>query len=298
MITGSGLQDRDETVFGHRPFLVWADYLTRRGIAVLRVDDRMMGGSTGDVKSVTTADFATDVEAGVAYLKTRRDIDKRRIGLIGHSEGGVIAPMVAAKDPSIAFVVLLAGSGEDGETVLLRQKRLIETAEGVPPAVVDQANAEMRALYDSVKDAPDQATAQARLQTAWRSAVTAAGHPVETPMPAELSALTTPWMRFFLRYDPRATLPRVRCPVLAVGGSKDLQVPAAENLAAIKAAMQRNPDVTVIELPGLNHLLQTAHTGLVTEYGIIEETVSPMALKTVGDWVVAEVAAPARQLGR
>jgi len=159
MITGSGLQDRDETVFGHHPFLIWADYLTRRGIAVLRVDDRTIGGSTGDVKNATSADFATDVEAGVAYLKSRPDIDKRRIGLIGHSEGGVIAPMVAAKDSSIAFIVLLAGSGEDGETVMLHQKRLIETAMGVPPAVEDQAVANMRTLEDAVKDAPDQAAA-------------------------------------------------------------------------------------------------------------------------------------------
>jgi pimeloyl-ACP methyl ester carboxylesterase len=294
MITGSGLQDRDETVFGHHPFLIWADYLTRRGIAVLRVDDRMMGGSTGDVTNATSADFATDVEAGVAYLKSRPDIDRRRIGLIGHSEGGVIAPMVAERDPGIAFIVLLAGSGEDGETLMLHQRRLIETALGLPSAAVDQSNANMRAIEDAVKDAPDQATADARLLAAWRSIITAQGGPAGTLMPAELRAVTQPWFRYFLSYDPRPTLARVRCPVLAVDGSRDLQVPAAENLAGIKEALKNNPDVTAVELPGLNHMLQTATTGLVREYGSIEETVSPLALTTVGDWVVAHVGTPLR----
>jgi hypothetical protein len=294
MITGSGLQDRDETVFGHHPFLIWADYLTRRGIAVLRVDDRMMGGSTGDVKNATTAEFATDVEAGVAYLKSRPDIDKYRIGLIGHSEGAIIAPMVAAQDSSIAFIVLLAGSGEDGETLMLHQKRLIESAMGVSPAVEGQANANMRALEDAVKNAPDQATAEARLEATWRSILAAKGKPADTLMPAQLHALTTPWMRYFLSYDPRPTLARVHCPVLAVDGSKDLQVPAAENLAGIEAALHSNPDVTTIELPGLNHFLQTAKTGLPSEYAEIDETVSPVALKTVGDWIVAHVTARPR----
>jgi len=294
MITGSGLQDRDESVFGHHPFLIWADYLTRRGVAVLRVDDRTIGGSTGDVKNATTAELATDVEAGIAYLKSRPDIDKHRIGLIGHSEGGVIAPIVAAQDATVAFIVLLAGSGEDGETLMLHQKRLIENAMGVPPAVEEQGNANMRALEDAVKNAPDQATAEARVEATWRSILAAKGKPADTLMPAQLHALTTPWMRYFLSYDPRPTLARVHCPVLAVDGSKDLQVPAAENLAGIKAALRNNPDVTTIELPGLNHLLQTAKTGLPNEYATIEETVSPVALKTVGDWIVAHVVTPAR----
>lgn len=294
MITGSGLQDRDETVFGHHPFLIWADYLTRRGIAVLRVDDRTIGGSTGEAKNTTTADFATDVEAGVAYLKSRPDIDRRHIGLIGHSEGGVIAPMVAAQDPSIAFIVLLAGSGEDGVTLMLHQKRLIETAMGVPPAVEEQADANMRSLEDAVKNAPDQAVAEARLEAAWHSVLSEKGKPADTPMPAELHVLASPWMRFFLSYDPRPMLARVHCPVLAVGGSKDLQVPAAENLAGIKLALRNNPDVTTIELPGLNHLLQTAKTGLPNEYATIEETVSPVALQTVGDWIVAHATVRSR----
>jgi pimeloyl-ACP methyl ester carboxylesterase len=281
LITGSGSQDRDETIFDHKPFLLWADYLTRRGIAVLRVDDRGMGGSTGDVTQATTADFAGDVEAGMAYLKSRADIDPHRIGLMGHSEGGVIAPIVASHDPSVAFIVLLAGIGETGEDVLLAQKRLIETASGIPAAVVAQSVANMRRLDDAVKDAPDQATADARLAASWRAVAGGA------PMPDGLDAMTSPWVRWFLRYDPRPTLAKVRCPVLAIGGSKDLQVPASENLAGIKAALAGNPDVTVTELPHLNHLMQTATTGQVSEYVKIEETVSPAALKTVGDWILS-----------
>ena len=287
LITGSGLQDRDETIFGHHPFAVWADTLARRGIAVLRVDDRGMGGSTGDARKATTADFATDVAAGLAFLKGRPEVDPHRVGLLGHSEGGIIAPIVAARDPSIAFIVLLAGSGEDGETLMLHQKRLIEAAAGLPPGAVEQANATMRRLDDAVKDAPDQTAAETRLQAAWRATLTSQGQPTDAPLPMAVRALAQPWMRWFLSYDPRSTLARVRCPILAVGGSKDLQVPAPENLKGIKAATRANPDVTTVELPGLNHLLQTADTGQVAEYGRIEETVSPAALKLVSDWIVA-----------
>lgn len=287
LITGSGLQDRDETILGHKPFLLWADTLTRRGVAVLRVDDRTVGGSTGDVTTATTADFAGDVQAAVAFLRTRRDIDARRIGLMGHSEGAVIAPIVAARDPRIAFIVLLAGSGEDGETLMLHQKRLVELAMGVPPAVEDQAQVNMRRLEDAVRTAPDQAAADARLAAAWRAALTAQGAPGDMPVPAAVKVLAQPWMRWFLAYDPRPTLGKVRCPVLAVGGSKDLQVPAAENLAGIRAALAADRDVTAVELPGLNHLLQTATTGSPAEYAAIPETVAPSALTLVSDWIVA-----------
>jgi len=289
LITGSGLQDRDETLFGHHPFLIWADTLTRRGIAVLRVDDRQRGGSTGDVDHATSADFATDVEAGVAYLRRRAYIDKRRIGLMGHSEGGMIAPMVAAKDPGIAFIVLLAGPGETGEATMLAQNQAIGKAAGLPDAVVETRVADSKALFDAVKNAPDQATADARLQAAWQAMMIRHGAPETTPMPPEVKAVSVPWTRFFAAYDPLPTLAKVRCPVLAINGSKDLQVLPERNLAGIKAGLRDNPDVTVVELPGLNHLLQTADTGQVSEYATIEETVSPLALTTVGDWMVAHV---------
>jgi len=302
LITGSGLQDHDETLFGHKPFLVWADALTRRGVAVLRVDDRQTGGSTGDVRSATTADFASDVEAGLAFLRSRRDVDASCIGLIGHSEGGIIAPIVADRDPALAFVVFLSGPGEPLEQVLLSQKRWLETAAGVPKAAVDQSAATMQRLYDAVKGAPNQQSADSRPAAAWHSIAQHGGkhngeHSGErggrgndtaapAPVPIGLRTIARPWMRWFLAYDPRPALEKVRCPVLALAGSKDVQVPASRNLADIKAALHDNPDATTIEIPGLNHLLQTAPTGDVSEYAAIEETVSPIALKTVGDWIV------------
>lgn len=289
LVTGSGQQDRDEAVFGHRPFLVWADALTRRGVAVLRVDDRGVGGSTGEVRTATTADFAGDAAAGVAYLRGRTDINPHRIGVMGHSEGGVIAPMVAARNPAVAFIVLLAGSGMPGEALMLEQKRLAETAAGLPPAAVDRSGATMARLYEAVKGAPDQAAADAALAGAWRTIAAEQGLPADAPVPPALRPVASPWLRWFVAYDPRPTLAQVRCPLLAVGGSRDVQVPAAANLAGIRAAVRGNPRATVVELPGLNHLLQTATTGRVDEYARIEETVAPAALRTVTDWIVAQV---------
>jgi pimeloyl-ACP methyl ester carboxylesterase len=229
------------------------------------------------------------VEAEVAYLRSRADIDKRRIGLMGHSEGGMIAPMVAARDPGIAFIVLLAGPGVTGEETLLSQNRAINAAAGASPAVIDARIAASKAVFDAVKDAPDQAAADARLQVAWTALLKKQGAPESTPMPSDVRMAASPWLRYFLTYDPAPTLAKVRCPVLAVNGSKDLQVVPEANLAGIRAALAHNRDATVVELPGLNHLLQTADTGQVSEYGKIEETVSPLALKTVGDWMVAHI---------
>ena len=285
LITGSGSQDRDETIFGHKPFLLWADYLTRRGVAVLRVDDRQTGGSTGDVSEATTADFAGDVNAGVAFLRSRPDIDSSRIGLMGHSEGAIIAPMVAAQNSHIAFIVMLAGSGIPGKQLMLEQKRGLETAAGIPAQAVNQSVRDTERLYDAVIDTPDQSSAATALQRAWTEIAKEQGKPSE-PAPPSLRVIASPWVRWFIRYDPRPALMKVRCPVLAVGGSRDLQVPADDNLAGIKSALSANPDATVIELPGLNHLLQTALTGQVSEYARIDETVAPVALRTVGDWIM------------
>lgn len=282
LITGSGLQDRDETVLGHKPFLVLADYLARRGVAVLRVDDRTMGGSTGDVTHATSADFATDVEAGVAFLKTRPEIDPRKIGLIGHSEGGMIAPMVTVQDPSVAWIVLMAGPGTPGEQLLIKQGRLIRAAMGMTPtaaATADELNAKVFAVIRSSKDGTE-------AHDKGKAILLAAGL---TDAAAESAAgpATTDWFRFFFDYDPAPTLAKVRVPILAIDGSLDLQVPPQEDLAAIKAATRGNHDVTTIELPGLNHLFQEAKTGAPSEYQTIEQTLSPTALKVMGDWIEA-----------
>ncbi len=274
LITGSGLQDRDETLFGHKPFLVLADYLTRRGIAVLRVDDRTMGGSTGDVTRATSADYATDVEAGVQFLRTRPEIDPRRVGLIGHSEGGMIGPMVAAADPTVAYVVLLAGPGLKGDRILELQVAAVLKGQGAPAAMVEAAAARERATLEA---------AEAEFAKAG-GAHTASDTPEAKAARAKLN---TPWYRYFITYDPAPTLAKLRCPVLAVSGTLDTQAPVAENTPALKAALADNRDAKVVELKGLNHLFQPARSGAPVEYYAIDETFAPAALKTVGDWVVA-----------
>ncbi|HEY3813440.1 MAG TPA: alpha/beta fold hydrolase [Caulobacteraceae bacterium] len=286
LITGSGQQDRDESLLGHKPFWVLADYLTRRGIAVLRVDDRGAGGSTGDFAASTTADFVTDVQASVAYLRTRADVDQKHVGLIGHSEGGVIAPIVAVNDPSIAFIVLMAGTGVPGDQILLYQEKDVMQAGGASPEKIASVLAVNRKVFDVVKTGVDNATAKREVAALLAPEVKAAGQPPET---AEQGAaqFTSPWMRYFVKYDPGPTLRRVRCPVLAIDGSKDIQVPVELNVPVIREALKNNPDATVEVLPGLNHLFQTAGTGQPDEYAKIEETISPTALKVMGDWITA-----------
>jgi pimeloyl-ACP methyl ester carboxylesterase len=285
LITGSGPQDRDETLLGHKPFLVLSDYLTRRGIAVLRVDDRGIGKSTGTFAGATTADFATDVEAGVAFLKTRPEVNPAKIGLIGHSEGGIIAPMVAARDKDVAFIVMMSGSGVPGYEVILEQAKLIEEGMGVPAAKAEADEAEHRADYELILK--NQGLSEPGLEALLKAKLAHDGVPV-----AEANALVAqvsgPWFRYFLAYDPRLALRQLRLPVLALIGSKDLQVVPEQNLPALREALKDDPKAEVLELPGLNHLYQTAKTGLPSEYQEIEETIAPLALKTIGDWVVKQ----------
>jgi pimeloyl-ACP methyl ester carboxylesterase len=279
LIAGSGPHDRDEAIFGHKPFLVLADYLTRQGIAVLRSDKRGIGQSTGNYAAATSEDFASDTESAVAYLKTRPEIDPKKIGLLGHSEGGLIAPMVAAKDPSVAFIVLMAGPGLRGDAIIMAQRRLIAEAMGAPKDKLDAGDAVQREILDAVVNAqsPDEARAKARTVL-----VAAEPNAPEATIDAQVAGLTSPWYRFFLTYDPAPTLKQVRCPVLALNGSKDLQVPPLEDLRAIEQAL---PDAATVELPDLNHLFQTAKTGSPSEYGDIEETIAPVALSTIAIWI-------------
>jgi len=282
LITGSGLQARDETLLGHKPFLVLADYLTRRGLAVLRIDDRTMGGSTGDVIHATSADFATDVEAGVIFLASHKDIDHGKIGLIGHSEGGMIAPMVAVHDPTVAWIVLMAGPGIPGAKLLAEQGRLISLAAGQSPEAAAKASASNARIYAAVASAKDAAEAKKKSRPLLLNAGMS-----EVDADAALSQLSSDWFRFFLKYDPAPMLSKVRIPILAIDGALDLQVPPREDLDAIRAASAKNPDVTTLELPRLNHLFQTARTGAPSEYQDIEETLSPTALQVIGDWIEA-----------
>jgi pimeloyl-ACP methyl ester carboxylesterase len=286
MITGSGPQDRDETVLGHKPFLVIADRLTRSGIAVLRYDDRGFAKSMGDFSKATIADFAVDAEAASVWLRKQPGIDPKRVGLIGHSEGGIIAPMVAVKDPQVAFMVLIAGPGAPLGEVMRAQRAALGPAMGLAPEATARQQAVVDKMLAAMHGSKDDAEAEARALAVLKSDGGALGASPQQ-FAGMAKQLSSSWIRGLMDYDPRPTLAKVRVPILAVNGSKDMQVPAQQNLSAIRTATQKNKDVTTVELPGLNHLLQTAPTGAAGEYADIEETVAPLALDTISNWVVA-----------
>jgi hypothetical protein len=293
LIAGSGAHDRDETIFGHKPFAVLADALTRRGVAVLRYDKRGVGASTGDYAAATSADFADDAQAAVAFLAARPDIAARHIGLIGHSEGGLVAPIVAGRDRRVAFIVLMAGPGVDGASLLEAQQRRIDEVMGLGGERLADASAEEARMIDTVRGAADTATAAAQLKAEADAAADRAGVP-RGLAEAEAAQLTTPWFRAFLTYDPAPALRRLRIPVLALVGSKDVQVPPDQNLPALRAALAGDRRATVEEMPGLNHLFQPATTGAPGEYAAIPTTLAPAALDTITGWVL-RTTAPGRR---
>jgi pimeloyl-ACP methyl ester carboxylesterase len=288
MITGSGQQDRDETLLGHKPFWVIADYLSRRGIAVLRVDDRGTGKSTGDVVKATSADFATDSNAAFVYLRTRADIRPGAIGFIGHSEGGMIGPIAMATNKDVAFLVMLAGPGTALDQLMVSQRRLIGASVGQGEAEMNKAAPVWAALYKAIgTGATNEDGIAAARAVLTPEAMTAIGVPASTNPQLLLAQVATPWFRYFFRYDPALNLRAIKVPVLALNGSLDRQVPASENLPAIRAALKDNKDATIVEIPGLNHLFQAAKTGAVGEYAEIEETVAPVALDQMASWINA-----------
>ena len=229
LITGSGPQDRNETIYGHYPFMVLADYLTRQGIAVLRVDDRGVGESTGDFSLATSEDFASDVLAGIEYLKTRKEINPEQIGLIGHSEGGLIAPMVAIKSPDVAFIILMAGTGLTGEEILYLQGALISRAMGISEEDITKNRQFNEKIFSLIKDEKDVKIIEEKLRQMFMADWTELneeeknkiGDP-EVFLEAQLQSLLSPWLKFFLTYDPKPTLSKVKCSVLAINGEKDL----------------------------------------------------------------------------
>lgn len=294
LISGSGPQNRDGELLGHKPFLVLSDYLTKNGIAVLRFDDRGTALSKGNFKTATSLDFATDVEAGIEYLKTRKEILKKSIGLIGHSEGGIIGPMVASKSKDVAFIVLLAGTGIQGDKLLLLQQKLIGKVSGVSDEDLQKNESAYRKAFDIV----NKSNSLEQLKTDLTNFIkqTLKDNPdAEKPegmseddfVALQVSQIANPWMQFFIKYNPAPTLEKVKCPVLALNGEKDLQVPPKENLEAIKKALIKggNKKVTVKELQNLNHLFQECITGSPNEYASIEQTFSPTALTEVLEWI-------------
>lgn len=275
LLTGSGPQDRDETMAGHKPFLVLADYLTRRGLAVLRVDDRGVGQSTGKFEGATTQDFASDAEAGVRYLLTRQEVKPKHIGLIGHGEGAIVAPMVAVRMQDVSFLVLLAGTAVPGSQVLIAQTERAEKAAGLPEEQIKADKKIGTLLYEAIRDGKKTVN------------IPEEDRQFEQYWIKQLPYLKSPWAKFFLSYDPAPTLEKVKCPVLALDGSKDMQLDPEQNITAMKSAFARggNPDATVQLLPGLNYMFQKADTGLGWEYVKIPETISPDVLQIIGDWI-------------
>lgn len=304
LISGSGAQDRDGTIFGHKPFWIIADYLTRRGIAVLRVDDRGTGKSVGPTQG-TSADFAQDVLTSLDYLKKRKDIDPKKIGLIGHSEGGMIAPMVAAKRPKdVAFIISLAGPGEPILDLMEQQNAAALKSMQVSEPIAKSYGTMMRAFMQAAAFESDTAAAYRQATTAygdWKKTV----HPnvaamltgvadstgVDKYIRTVVNSLRVPWMRYFLAYDPADNLSRLTCPVLVLNGEKDIQVLPESNLAGWKIALEKakNKDATVRELPGLNHLFQHCEKCTVAEYGELTESFDPETLQIIGDWLTKRV---------
>lgn len=310
LVSGSGPQNRDEEILGHKPFLVLADYLARCGIATLRYDDRGVGGSTGNFQTATTFDFVDDAQVALDFLAEQPEVDARRVGVIGHSEGATVASILAARgakdeqnsdenskaNAKVAFIVLLAGPGVQGDELLLLQNAALGRAFGLSDEQISEANRLNRELYSiAMSSEEDAAMLRTKLVETLADALNSTSdlteqqkHARRVQAQAQADQLLSPWMRTFLALDPSDYLRKVGVPVLALYGSKDLQVPARENLAAIAAALEAagNTTATLIELEGLNHLFQHAVTGLPSEYGEIRETFAPEALQHIGDWIL------------
>lgn len=300
LITGSGQQDRDETIFNHKPFAVMADYLTRQGIAVLRVDDRGIGKTSGNFSISTTADFEKDVETGIEYLKTRQDVDTGNIGLIGHSEGGMIAPMVAAERKDVKFIVLLAGPGVKISELMEQQNVDVMAGAGISKKDLDQFRLLYKELLALILKNNDTATAKHLAADAfkkWQEGKSASTVMNTTGVKDEKSMLiyinslvaefNKPWFNYFLKFNPADYLSKVNCPVLALNGEKDIQVAVIENLEAIQGVLAKtnNRKYKTKLMPGLNHLFQHCKTCTVNEYAELEETFDMETLKIISDWI-------------
>jgi pimeloyl-ACP methyl ester carboxylesterase len=291
LATGSGPQNRDEALMGHRPFLVLSDAITRQGVAVLRCDDRGVFKSTGVFGAATTFDFVEDTLAEVAALRGRPEIAPAHVGVLGHSEGGVVATIAAAKSREVAFIVLLAGTALPGQQILDLQRGLLEQASGMSAAEIAESKANWDKAFAIINAEKNDAVASKRLRTLYDGlpAATRAQFEQAGGFDRQVKEVLSPWFRTFLTLDPRTFLSRVEVPVLALNGARDWQVPPSANLPEMRKALAHDHGgVTVQEMPGLNHLFQTAKTGSPTEYAEIEETMSPAVLTLVSDWIARQ----------
>lgn len=293
LIAGSGPNDRDETIFGHKPFYLLSDYLTRNGFAVLRYDKRGVGKSTGDYSKATISDFVTDASNALEYLKSRKEIDSSKIGMLGHSEGGIIAPMVASKSSDVKFMVLLAAPGTKGIEIVLDQNENSLKHQGIEPETINRLQLTNREIFESLLvwtgSENDRTALRDRLSYLWEQLPILIKLKLEKEpyLRAQFNAMITPGYRSFLATDPKDYLSLVSCPVLAINGENDVQVPALKNLEAIKHHIQKggNYKVETKSYPLLNHLFQESITGQPDEYGKIDQTISPQVLSDITNWV-------------
>jgi uncharacterized protein len=294
LISDFGPQDRDETSFNHKPFLTISDYLTRNGLAVLRYDDRGIGGSTGRMDKATTLDFAEDVDAAIKYLKSRKEIDSTKIGLIGHSEGGLIASIIAARSKDIAFIVLLAGIGLPGDKLLPLQIKQISESEGEQPEKVKKNFILNKKLFSLAKTETDSISLKkkiAKVLTDYYNSLKEEDkkqiYDLNLFIDQQFQTLSGTWIKFFLQYDPRKDLEKVTCPVLTLNGAKDVQVPFKENLIEIRKALEKghNKNIKIIEIQGLNHFFQSAISGRISEYKQLDDTFALKALEIIYNWI-------------
>ncbi|MCR5038590.1 MAG: alpha/beta fold hydrolase [Bacteroidales bacterium] len=282
LVSGSGQQNRDEELMNHRPFWVIADYLTRNGIAVLRYDDRGVGGSEGEVLNATSMDFSYDAEAAFDYLRSRKEVNAAQIGILGHSEGGIINFMVSARRPEVAFLVSLAGPAVDGIQLLKAQQAAILRASGMTEEAIQFSSNANAQMFDIIAASSDRIEADSLL----RQLLKGWGYSDEL-IEQTVGELASPWMYYFLKYDPTEAIVKTNCPALLLNGSKDLQVVASQNLPAYEKIISEygKANMTLHEMPDLNHLFQHCETGSPNEYFNIDETISPEVLEMIVKFV-------------
>lgn len=295
LVSGSGPQDRDEALLGHRPFLVLSDYLTRQGIIVLRYDDRGTAKSTGDFEIATTADFTDDALAAVAYLRSRKDLKISDIGIAGHSEGGMVAPMAASRSKHVDYIVMMAGPGISCDSLLMLQGDLITQASGLPDTAIYYSNLMRRDMIAITKTEPDIDARREALLGYYANFMLTTPLEVQSILgvthangQATADAFCSNWMHYFLRYDPAPVLKKLKIPVLAVNGSTDLQVPAKENLEGIERNLKLggNKHYTIHQFENLNHLFQTSASGNPAEYATNPETFNEAAMAVIASWIL------------
>jgi hypothetical protein len=297
MITGSGPQNRDEEIFGFKPFRIIADHLTRRGIAVLRYDDRGIGGSTGKFAEATTQDFADDAAAALAFLRKRNGIRRDRIGLCGHSEGAIAATIIASGSKEVGFVVLLAGPAVTGDRLIMSQIETLSRSGGATDEQIREALAHQAAVVKAVKTGQgweevrsglreQMKKSMAQMPEAQRKAIT--DSMINSRVDLQLQSARSPWFKFFVEYDPAAALAKISCPVLALFGELDMQVPVALNKEPMQRAFQagNNKDATTTVIPGANHLFQKAVSGLPSEYMGLKKEFAPNVLELLSNWIL------------